>query len=167
MSLMKKSIRLLLWVCFCIYCFVLAYILILSRGSLTHISYDQYFRLFANFIPFKTIIEYVRWYSDGYRNLSMLNLLGNFVLFMPMGAMLPCIFQKRDSFLKVTLTVLCVVVSVEIVQGILRVGSVDVDDVLFNMMGAMIGYGFIKIPIVFRFFKKMELIKEKTTPTKQ
>ena len=52
------------------------------------------------------------------------------------------------------------VVMVEIVQEILRVGSVDIDDVLFNVIGAIIGYGMIKIPFVFKFFKIINLIKE-------
>ena len=43
--------------------------------------------------------------------------------------------HKLDNFWKVTLTVLGMVVMVETVQGILRVGSVDIDDVLFNVIG--------------------------------
>ena len=165
---MKKYIRPLLWIAFGVYCFILIYILFLNRGSRSHYPYTQYFRQFTNFIPFKTIIEYVQRYQDGYRNLSTVNLLGNFVLFMPMGMLLPCAFQKLDRFWKVTLTVLGMVVAVEIVQGILRVGSVDIDDVLFNVIGAMIGYGLIRIPFIYNFFKKINLIKGKETiPTNE
>lgn len=158
---MKKCVRPILWVCFSIYCFVLVYVLILNRVASTHISYNQYFRLYTNFIPFKTIIEYLQRYCDGYRNLSVINLLGNFLLFMPMGMILPCTFQKLDRFWKVTLTVLCMILAVEIVQGILRVGSVDIDDVLFNIIGAMLGYCIIRIPFIFNLLKKINLIKEK------
>ena len=73
---------------------------------------------------------------------------------MPMGALLPCIICKLDRFRKVTLTVLGMVVMVEIVQGILRVGSVDIDDVLFNVVGAMIGYGLIRLPFIYNFLRK-------------
>ena len=156
-------IRPALWTAFGIYCFILIYILFLSRGAMIHYSYAQYFRQFTNFIPFKTIIEYVQRYHNGFRNLSVINLLGNFVLFMPMGALLPCVIHKLDRFWKVTLTVLGMVVMVEIVQGILRVGSVDIDDVLFNVIGAMIGYGIIKIPFIFSFMKKINLIKEENS----
>ena len=160
---MKKMIRPALWTAFGIYCFILIYILFLSRGAMIHYSYAQYFRQFTNFVPFKTIIEYVQRYHNGFRNLSVINLLGNFVLFMPMGALLPCVIHKLDRFWKVTLTVLGMVVMVEIVQGILRVGSVDIDDVLFNVIGAMIGYGIIKIPFIFSFMKKINLIKEENS----
>ena len=165
---MKKFARPILWTIFLIYCFVLVYVLFLSRGTRDGFTFTEYMRRFTNFIPFKTIIEYVQRYIGGYRNLSVLNLLGNFVLFMPMGVLLPCVIRKLDRFWKVTLTVLGLVVMVEIVQGILRVGSVDIDDVLFNVVGAMIGYGLIRLPFIYNFFKKINLIKGKdSVPEKE
>ena len=165
---MKKFARPILWTIFLIYCFVLVYVLFLSRGTRDGFTFTEYMRRFTNFIPFKTIIEYVQRYIDGYRNLSVLNLLGNFVLFMPMGVLLPCVIRKLDRFWKVTLTVLGMVVMVEIVQGILRVGSVDIDDVIFNVVGAMIGYGLIRLPFIYNFFKKINLIKGKdSVPEKE
>ena len=165
---MKKFARPILWTIFLIYCFVLVYVLFLSRGTRDGFTFAEYMRRFTNFIPFKTIVEYVQRYIDGYRNLSVLNLLGNFVLFMPMGVLLPCVIRKLDRFWKVTLTVLGMVVMVEIVQGILRVGSVDIDDVLFNVVGAMIGYGLVRLPFIYNFFKKINLIKGKdSVPEKE
>ena len=165
---MKKYVRPALWTVFGIYSFVLIYILFLSRGTNTHYSYAQYFRQFTNFIPFETIIEYVERYANGYWRLSTLNLLGNLFLFTPMGMLRPCVFPNLNRFWKVTLTVLIMVVAVEITQGILRVGSVDIDDVLFNVIGAMIGYGLIRLPFIYNFFKKINLIKGKdSVPEKE
>ena len=157
---MKKMIRPALWTAFGIYCFILIHIVFLSRGAMIHYSYAKYFRQFTNFIPFRTIVEYIDRYNNGFRNLSVVNLLGNFILFTSMRMLLPCVATKLNRFWKVTLTVLIMVVAVEITQRILRVGSVDIDDVLFNVIGAIIGYGMIKIPFVFKFFKKINLIKE-------
>ena len=157
---MKKFARPALWTVFIIYCLVLVEVLFLNRGTRSDYSYAEYMRQFTNFIPFKTIIEYVQRYIDGYRNLSVLNLLGNFVLFVPMGMSLPCISKKLNRFWKVTLTVLGMVVAVEIAQGLLKVGSVDIDDVLFNVIGAMIGYGIIKIPFINKLLVKADLIRE-------
>ena len=93
----------------------------------------------------------------------VINLLGNFILFTPMGVLLPCVAPKLNLFWRVTLTVLTLVVAVEITQGILRVGSI-----FFNVIGAIIGYGMIKIPFVFKFFKKINLIKKKdSVPEKE
>ena len=51
------------------------------------------------------------------------------------------------------------VVIVELVQGVLRVGSIDIDDVIFNVVGAMIGYEIIAIPIINKFLKRIYVIK--------
>ena len=156
---MKKFARPALWTVFIIYCFILVYVLFLSRGTRVGFTFAEYMRRFTNFIPFKTIIEYVQRYIDGYRNLSVLNLLGNLALFVPMGMALPCLFKKLNRFWKVTLTVLGMVVIIELVQGLLRVGSIDIDDVIFNVVGAMIGYEIIAIPIINKFLKRIYVIK--------
>ena len=62
--------------------------------------------------------------------------------------------HKLDNFWKVTLTVLGMVVMIEIVQGISRVGSVDIDDVLFNVIGAMIGYDLSACRLYITFLRK-------------
>ena len=156
---MKKVVRPILWAVFGFYCLILIYVLFLSRGSRAHYPYAQYFQQFTNFIPFKTIVEYIQRYQNGFRNISILNLLGNFVLFLPMGVLLPCLFKKLDRFWKASACVLCTVILVEITQGLLRVGSIDIDDVIFNVSGAMIGYGIIKIPLINTLLEKAELIK--------
>ena len=156
---MKKVVRPILWAVFGLYCLALVYVLFLNRGSRSYYSYAQYFQAFTNFIPFKTITGYIQRYNNGFQNLSVTNLLGNFVLFLPMGMALPCLFKKLNRFWKVVLCVLGMVVFVEIAQGILRVGSVDIDDVIFNVCGAMIGYGLIKIPFINKMLTKIDLIR--------
>ena len=158
---MKKFARPILWTIFLIYCFVLVYVLFLSRGTRVGFTYAEYMRRFTNFIPFKTIIEYVQRYSDGYWRLATLNLLGNLALFVPMGMALPCISKKLNRFWKVTLTVLGVVVLVEIAQGVMRVGSIDIDDVIFNVVGAMVGYGIIAIPFIKTILVKINFISDR------
>ena len=156
---MKKFARPALWTVFIIYCFILVYVLFLSRGTRVGFTYAEYMQRFTNFIPFKTIIEYVQRYSNGYWRLATLNLLGNLALFVPMGMALPCLFKKLNRFWKVILTVLGMVVIVELVQGVLRVGSIDIDDVIFNVVGAMIGYEIIAIPIINKFLKRIYVIQ--------
>ena len=158
---MKKFARPILWTIFIIYCFVLVYVLFLSRGTRDGYTFAEYMRRFTNFIPFKTIVEYVKRYIDGYRNLSVLNLLGNLALFVPMGMALPCLSRKLNRFWKVTLTVLGMVVAVELVQGLLRVGSIDIDDVIFNVVGAMVGYGIIAIPFIKTILVKINFISDR------
>ena len=152
---MKKLARNILFGIFIIYCFFVAYMVFFSRGFRTQYSYMHYLRYFTNFIPFKTIVHYITLYKNGLQGLAIFNLLGNFVLFMPMGALLPCVFKRLDRFWKVTLCVLIMVISVEIMQFALRVGIIDVDDVIFNLSGAMIGCGIIKIPFVSKLLRRI------------
>ena len=156
---MKKNARFILWVLFVIYCFMVAYIVFFSRGFRTQYTYSHYWKYFTNFIPFKTILNYVKLYKDGLRILSVLQLLGNFVLFLPMGIFLPCVFKVLDRFWKVIISVFVMVLCVEVIQFLLRVGIIDVDDLIFNLCGAMIGYGIVKIPLVTRLFKKIYFLE--------
>ena len=157
---MKKFARPALWTVFIIYCFILVYVLFLGRGTRVGFTYAEYMRRFTNFIPFKTIIEYMQRYSNGYWRLATLNLLGNLALFVPMGMALPCLSRKLNRFWKVTLTVFGMVVVVELVQGLLRVGSIDIDDVIFNVVGAMVGYGIIFIPFIHKLLIKADIRRE-------
>ena len=157
---MKKFARATLWTAFIIYCIGLIYVLFLSRGQQVGFTYAEYMRRFTNFIPFKTIVEYVKRYSNGFGQLATLNLLGNLILFTPMGMALPCLSKKFNRFWKMVLYVLGMVVLVEFAQGLLLVGSVDIDDVIFNVCGAMIGYGIVKIPFINKVLGKAYLLME-------
>ena len=157
---MKKTARFILCTLFIIYCFIVAYIVFFSRGFRTQYTYSHYWQNFTNFIPFKTVLNYIKLYNDGLRILSVLQLLGNFVLFLPMGAFLPCVFKKLDRFWKVVLSVFIMVFCVEVIQFLLRVGIIDVDDLIFNLCGAMIGYGIVRIPFVSKLLQKIYFLEQ-------
>lgn len=162
---MKKVARKVLFLIFILYCLIVAYIVFFSRGFRTQYTYLHYLKYFTNFIPFKTVHNYIHIYNKGFHTLAISNLLGNFLLFLPMGIFLPCVFKKLDRFWKVTLCVLCMVVCVEIMQFILRVGIIDVDDLIFNLSGAMIGYGIFKIPFVNKILKYIHFLDRKEEKT--
>ena len=71
-------------------------------------------------------------------------IIGNIALFFPFGLLFPLVFRKWDSAIAVALAAFVVSVSIEILQYAGRwVGSPrwsDVDDVLFNVAGALLGY---------------------------
>ena len=158
---MKKFSRAILWTLFIVYCLIVMYLVFFSRGFRTQYTYSYYFKYFTNFIPLKTIVHYIQIYCKGWQSLAIFNLLGNFVLFLPMGMLLPCVFKKIDCLWKVTLCVFITVLLVEATQFLLRVGIIDVDDLIFNVVGAMIGYGIIKIPCIRKAFVKVGLLERK------
>ena len=66
--------------------------------------------------------------------------VGNMAWFVPMGALLPLVSRKW-RFSAVVLTGMCVSAGIEVLQWFLRTGVTDIDDVLFNALGA--GTGFV------------------------
>ena len=150
---MKKVLKIAVWSAFVFYCFVLLYIFIFDRIS--HIRpYEsiQDFLLRVNLIPFRTVYEYIDKIINNRINLdtAITNLIGNIVVFLPTGAFLPCLFQKMRNFKKTVLTVFFIVLGIELLEIILAMGAFDIDDFIFNLGGAMIGYAFVCIPFVKR-----------------
>jgi len=72
------------------------------------------------------------------------NTLGNVALFMPLGILLPFVDTRFRSLRRVLLLALCMSLVIETLQFVLRfVGNpraVDIDDVLLNTLGAVLGY---------------------------
>ena len=155
---MRKIARPLLWALFALYCLVLIDVLFISRPVRPHLSYPDYFREYTNFIPFQTIGSFVKGLWNDMQSLLagdamlgrgwayyVINLGGNFVLFLPMGMALPCLFKRLNRFWKVTLVIFGLILLAELTQGLLRVGSIDIDDLIFNLCGGMLGYGVAKL----------------------
>ncbi len=91
-----------------------------------------------NFIPFKELTRYKLGSSLFFRNI-----IGNILLFMPYGFFASYYLRlekKRSAFL----LVLIVSLSIECVQLVIG-RCFDVDDILLNLIGGMIGYFIYKI----------------------
>ena len=146
----KKIRSLLKWVCFLAYLLFLGYVLFYSVGfdRVEHENYRYNLTLFQ---------EIMRYYSLGMRTgnwmLFVLNVIGNIVVFMPIGMFLPSLFSRcRNVFFT---TVLCLEMSlyVEVMQLVTRVGSFDVDDLLLNTIGGICGY------IVYMIYRGMKRLR--------
>ena len=70
----------------------------------------------------------------------LLNLMGNVLCFMPLGFVLPVLSYKNRSIFKVTFMCMLCSVTVELIQLISKLGSCDVDDVILNTSGGILGY---------------------------
>lgn len=71
---------------------------------------------------------------------AIINLVGNVVLFIPFGAFLPACFRGLKKFWSAMLTALGALIVVEIGQLLSLRGSCDVDDLILNMAGALLGF---------------------------
>lgn len=98
----------------------------------------------ANFIPTKTISRFL-FISKNLR-VSAENLLGNIAIFVPLGFLLPIILRRKVHTLKsVAITSFFVSLAMETAQLLFNLGIFDVDDILLNMFGAIIGYMIYRI----------------------
>ena len=67
------------------------------------------------------------------------NLFGNILIFMPVGYF-SAMAGKRRSFFKTLFWSFCLTFCVELMQLITKVGCFDVDDILLNTIGGVLGY---------------------------
>ncbi|MGW6866990.1 VanZ family protein [Streptomyces sp. NPDC054901] len=69
---------------------------------------------------------------------------GNILLGVPFGVLLPVLLPQARGLLRVALTTAVVMTLVELIQGALVTGrAFDVDDVILNTTGALLGYLFL------------------------
>lgn len=142
---MKKRSREVILTLFIIYCSLLAVILFLRNGRDLSVSLsDLDTRL--NLVPLKTIRNYMTALEIGNVSETVVrnNLMGNFFLFLPMGYFLPTITKNKNFFLTEA-KILIIIVLVELLQLITGLGSFDMDDIILNIMGSIIGYGIFYI----------------------
>lgn len=92
----------------------------------------------SNFIPFKEMFRY----SFG-SNLFIKNVLGNIIMFVPYGFFVSYYLDLKKP-LSAFLLVLLVSTSIETTQ--LLIGRVfDIDDIILNIVGGMIGFAIYKL----------------------
>ncbi len=68
------------------------------------------------------------------------NLAGNVIGFIPFGMILPVIWPKTGKVLRILLLSFEFSLCVETIQLVWKVGSFDVDDLILNTLGGVIGY---------------------------
>ncbi len=124
------------WTVFVLYLVLLLKLLLLSRPLGSEHS--------LNLIPFATISNYVFSPSAVVKRFAVVNVIGNIVAFVPLGAFLPLVGRRTGIWANL-LVVACASVAVEIVQGVFGLGASDVDDVLLNTLGGLIGILFFTV----------------------
>ena len=145
---MKKAVKISAWTVFVIYCAVLFYILILDKAVSGYHQSLRNILAHINLIPFRTIVTYVVRLGRASINLDTVikNIVGNLLLFVPMGAFLPFAFDKMKTLWRAVSVMLIIILSVELVQIVLVIGSFDVDDLLLNLLGGLLGYLLYLLP---------------------
>ena len=92
----------------------------------------------GNFVPFKTIVPEL--IGRGNHLIDIVNLIGNIIPFMPIGLLAPLVFRSI-SWQKALVLGVVTGLTFEVMEVVFRVGIFDIDDVILNGLGVMIGYG--------------------------
>ena len=89
-----------------------------------------------NIIPFKSIIEIC---SKGNLYTIIINIFGNILIFMPLEYFIIELFKVEKGSLNFLISFF-IILTIEIVQFIFKVGVLDIDDLILCTMGMMIFY---------------------------
>lgn len=98
----------------------------------------------VNIIPFRTI-----WNSlfNATLPVQLPTLIYNIVAFIPLGFLVPLISERAQQFAIVLIIAFAISTSFELIQVFTRLGEGDIDDVILNVTGAIIGYGVFALVI--------------------
>ncbi len=141
----KKLIKTVFYVLFLLYIGLASTLLFFSpyRQAVRY-GRNQAFTEY-NFIPFHTISNYLKATGTINTSIVITNLAGNILAFMPLGFFLPLLFQRFLKFRNTLLFVMATTFTVECLQYAFRVGSFDVDDLILNTVGGVLGFIIFKI----------------------
>lgn len=92
----------------------------------------------SNIIPFRTIGSSL---FNPQLRVEVTALIYNVIAFVPLGFLLPCIAARFRRWIQAFAAGLVVSLWFEFVQLVTMLGAADVDDVILNVSGTLIGYG--------------------------
>ena len=90
----------------------------------------------VNWVPFRSMIH--DWQNGGWG--FVVNFLGNLVAFLPMGLLPPLIRERRTALWQVALFSLSISFAIEAGQYVSGRRVPDVDDLILNTLGGVLGY---------------------------
>jgi len=146
---------------FCFYLFVLTYRILFKYLPPTILISNLHFtEMFDytginwqdhNFIPFKTIIYYL-FLADINLDIRVTNLAGNIIGFVPFGFMLPILIKRFNNLTVIIIATFTLSLTYELFQLLFRYGTFDIDDLILNILGGVLGY--IPFRIIINLKKK-------------
>ena len=136
LSKRQKLWRCLGTVVFILYLIVLAYLLFFSENY-GRTDTEREYRY--NLVLFREIKRYLVYYEQlGMENV-IINLLGNIVAFMPYGFLLPMVNKVCKNWWRIFFWSFGFSLGVEVTQLVTKTGAFDVDDLMLNTIGGLLG----------------------------
>lgn len=126
-----------------VYGLVLIYVLFLHRiGIENRWTYTEYLNYMSNFIPFLSVYNLVTtpYFSSSVIFDFLKNFVGNILLFIPWGFLLPLYFKRFQAFKQFIITTIITILIIESIQLFAMLGAFDIEDILLNAFGACVGF---------------------------
>lgn len=93
------------------------------------------------FPPRLNLIPLVNLFDYEIRREALINLIGNTAMFIPLGIVWPSVFRKLNTHAKVIGAGICTSLLIEILQLPFFDRVSDIDDLILNSLGFLMGYG--------------------------
>ena len=93
-----------------------------------------------NLVPFNKLTEIRESAQRGIFSYIVNEVIGNIALFVPIGFLLPLLWKRFEKIWVVLLCCLSISLAIEIIQLAISLRATDVDDLIMNALGGIIGY---------------------------
>ncbi|HHI3613032.1 TPA: VanZ family protein [Bacillus anthracis] len=132
------------------YSFVLLFKLLLGRSAFYFGNLTYFFETgdwhsihggLINLVPFRSTIRYLTEFDSYNIDIILMNTLGNVIIFIPFGFLLPLLFKQINNVKMASKIFIKFILLIESLQLLTFTGVFDIDDIMLNMLGALIGYG--------------------------
>jgi len=90
------------------------------------------------------IVKWIPFNVPGGEYLVFVYALANLVIFIPFGILVPKVFRGVNTVWKMALVTFITSVCIELIQYVLACGYSEVEDVIMNVAGGVIGYLIIR-----------------------
>lgn len=115
----------------------------------------------ARVIQYGISLELFSSYHYAWNNFSIVewrNIILNILMFVPLGFLLPLVHESFKTWWKTYLAGLGLTVFIELSQLIFHLGVFEVDDIMNNAVGCMIGFGIYALfALIYGCFQKKEV----------
>ncbi|EJQ88001.1 hypothetical protein IGW_05179 [Bacillus cereus ISP3191] len=146
----QKYLQWIGWGLFLPYSFVLLFKLLLGRSAFYFGNLTYFFETgdwhsihggLINLVPFRSTIRYLTEFDSYNIDIILMNTLGNVIIFIPFGFLLPLLFKQINNVKMASKIFIKFILLIELLQLLTFTGVFDIDDIMLNMLGALIGYG--------------------------
>ncbi|OON99389.1 MAG: hypothetical protein ATN35_01535 [Epulopiscium sp. Nele67-Bin004] len=125
-----------------VFYFLCLYVITVGRPSWTFAVVMDV--AYINIVP---LVELLKLLEYGYITSFMYNVIGNIIWFVPIGILLPMQSPKYRNIFVIAKCGFLTSFSIELLQFIFGTGISDVDDLIINTCGAVVGYVVYKIVV--------------------